>query len=344
MAPMLKTKRKSKPPARLKEFLCEDSIEKELEPRRSSRTPKISERLKRYMDNKGGVLKDQDEGQMSYQMKKEASITVSSGHHLLGSKYREPKVVLQALPKSLLQKGTRKYPTGKREARITLKRLGNSVGSKKSKRVHASKNSVGNKKSKRVFTSKLHKSRTGLTSSNSPQVSTGRKELKVEVEDISSSSGRSLQKRGGKRKRVNVGHDLQPKEKCSRMSPRVSEHKARDEKIKEKGDTRFDPDVMKKLFNFGAKVEEVLTLNKEAITKLTKDNKRARSVANTISNRLEEIDENDVDAVLKWLEEEERQRREHRERVLESLRVSHSTNIALYSHMLTVLQSVTTSV
>lgn len=281
------------------------------------------------------MIKDQDEGQVSNQMKKEPQITVSSGHHLLGSKYREPKVVLKALPKSLLQKGTRKYPICKREARVTLKRLGNSFG---------------NKKSNRVYSSKLHKQKAGLTktvsspSSNSSRAAVEKKELKVELEDISSNTGRSLQKRSGKRKRVSVGHEMQSKEKCSRMSPRVSEHKARDEKVKQKGDSRFDPDVMKKLFNFGAKVEEVLTLNKEAINKLTKNNDRAQSFTHMVSDKLEDVDESDVDTVLNWLEEEECQRREHREKVLESLRVSHSTNIALYSHMLTVLRSVTASV
>ncbi|KAK8401234.1 hypothetical protein O3P69_002774 [Scylla paramamosain] len=69
-----KAKRKSKPPAKLKEFLCEDNIEKEHEPRRSRRIPKISERLKRYMDDKGGMVKEQDGGQMSSQAKKEPQV------------------------------------------------------------------------------------------------------------------------------------------------------------------------------------------------------------------------------------------------------------------------------
>lgn len=325
-----KAKRKSKPPAKLKEFLCEDNIEKEHEPRRSRRIPKISERLKRYMDDKGGMVKEQDGGQMSSQAKKEPQVTVSSGHHLLGSKYREPKVVLKALPKSMLQKGTRKYPLNKREARVTLKRLGNSVS----------------RKSNRIYTSKLHKQKAGLTKavsspSNSSKASLPKKELRIELEDISVT--KPLENRKGKRKRASAGNEMQPEKKSSRVSQGVSGNRAKDEKSKEKGDSRFDPDVMKKLFNFGAKVEEALKWNKEAVDKLTRNNDKVQSFTQVISDELKDIDEKDILNILKWLEEEERQRKEHRRKVLESLRETHRTNIALYSHMLNVLQAVTAS-
>lgn len=322
-----KAKRKSKPPAKLKEFLCEDNIEKEHEPRRSSRTPKISERLKRYMDDKGGMVKEQDERQVSSLVKKEPQITVSSGHHLLGSTYREPKVVLKALPRSMLQRGTRKL--NKRETRVTLKRLGNSVS----------------RKSKRIYTSKLHKQKAGLTkaasSSSDSSKSVPKKELRVELEDITVT--KPAQNRKGKRKRMSAGDEMQPKKKSSRVSRGVSGHRGKDEKIKEKGDSRFDPDVMKKLFNFGAKVEEALKWNKEAVDKLTRNNDRVQYITQVMGDELKDADEVDILNILKWLEEEERQRMEHRQKVLESIRETHSTNIALYSHMLSVLQAVTAS-
>lgn len=323
-----KAKRKSKPPAKLKEFLCEDNIEKEHEPRRSRRTPKISERLKRYMDDKGGMVKEQDEGQVSTLVKKEPQITVSSGHHLLGSTYREPKVVLKALPRSMLQKGTRKL--NKRETRVTLKRLGNRVG----------------RKSKRIYTSKLHKQKAGLTKaasspSNTSKASAPKKELRVELEDISVT--KPVQNRKGKRKRMSAGDEMQPEKKSSRVSRGVSGHRGKDEKIKEKGDSRFDPDVMKKLFNFGAKVEEALKWNKEAVDKLTRNNDRVHYITQVMADEVKDVDEKDILNILNWLEEEERQRKEHRQKVLESLRETHSTNIALYSHMLNVLQAVTAS-
>ena len=280
------------------------------------------------------MAKELDEEQVNNQTKKELQHTGSSDLKLLGSKYREPKVVLKALPKALLQKGNRKYPIYKREARVTLKRLGNGMIIRKSNR---------------VYTSKLHKQKAGLTkvvstssSKSSPAVQL-KKVLKVELEDISLKAERSRQNRSGKRKRMSGHHEPQPQRKCSRMSPRMSEKKDKHDKTKEKGDPRFDPDVMKKLFNFGAKVEEVLSLNSEIIDKLTMNNDRAQSFSQMVSDRLEDIDESDIDKILNWLEEEESQRKEHREKMLESLRVSHSTNITLYSHMLTVLQSVTAS-
>ncbi|MPC12055.1 uncharacterized protein LOC123511381 isoform X2 [Portunus trituberculatus] len=283
------------------------------------------------MNDKGGMVKEEDEGQVSNLVKKEPQITVSSGHHLLGSKYREPKVVLKALPKSVLQKGTRKYPLNKREARVTLKRLGNSVS----------------RKSNRIYTSKLHKQKPDLTKavsapSKSSKASVPKKELRVELEDISVK--RPLQKRKGKRKRVSGGDEMQPKKKSGHVSQGVSVHRDKDEKTKEKADSRFDPDVMKKLFNFGAKVEEALKWNKEAVDKLTRNNDKVQStLTQVMSDEFKDIDEKDILNILKWLEEEERQRKEHRQKVLESLRETHRTNIALYSHMLNVLQAVTAS-
>ncbi|KAG0726230.1 hypothetical protein GWK47_037062 [Chionoecetes opilio] len=257
----------------------------------------------------------------------------SSGHQLLGSKYREPKVVLKALPKSLLQKGSKRYLVHRKEARVTLKRLVNT----KSKL-----------RTTRVFTSKLHQQKAGLTKVSSPSSSSlqsalKKKELKVELEDISPSMETTTQTRRGKRKRVSVEDELdEPEGKCSRISPRLSVRKTQERKTK--GDSRFDPDVMEKLFNFGAKVEEVLLLNKKAINSLTKDNKSAQSFSQMACDRLEDVDDCDFEKVLKWLEEEELHRKQHREKVLESVRMSHNTNLALYSHMLSVLQSVTASV
>lgn len=276
------------------------------------------------------MVKEEDEEQVSNLVKKESSITVSSGHHLLGSKYREPKVVLKALPKSVLQKGTKKYPSNKREVRVTLKRLGNTVG----------------RKSNRIYTSKLHKQKAELSKtvpapSNCSKASVPKKELRVKLEDISVT--KPLRNRKGKRKRVSAGDEMEPGKKSSRVTQEESEHGAEDEKTKEKGDSRFDPDVMKKLFNFGSKVEEALKWNEEAPHKLTRNKGKVRSVPRVMSNELKDIEEKDILDILKWLEQEERQRKEHREKVLESLRETHRTNIALYSHMLNVLQAVTAS-
>lgn len=279
---------------------------------------------------------------------------------ILGAEYKEAKVVIKALSKSALQNQSRRY-TFKKEPRVTLKRLGN-VG-------------AGSKKNTRVASSKLLRRRAGSAramSNNNNSQSGGLKKIVVKAEVVQSCSPPPPRKRGrpkvvngdpepvpavtrvpvlkeqGKRKRANTDiTEMKPREKRARRTPRDSKQEEEDEEdesseIKTKI-TRFDPTVMENLLHFGSKVQEVLTFNRKTLDKLLDNWENSEPNTKEVEKKLEGTESGDLEGVMAWLEEEQRQRKEYQQELLETLRTSHKTNMALYSHMLTVLQSVTAS-
>lgn len=199
--------------------------------------------------------------------------------------------------------------------------------------------SAGRKNTRVVSTSGLLKRRAVPTkaASNSSQSA-------LRVRQTSSPGTRVpvLQSRGRKRKRLGTEQEPKPTEKQVKRG-RKPKQKVQDDSAELKTSSRFDPTVMEKLFDFGASVEEFLTLNSKAMDKLVKSNEKAEATTQAINKKLEDANGGDLEKIMRWLEEEERQRKDHREAVMESLRVTHNTNMALYKHMLTVLKSVTAS-
>lgn len=269
--------------------------------------------------------------------------------------------MIKALSKSTLQSQAKKYAF-KKEPRVTLKRLGNA--------------SAGNKKSSRVVTSKLV--RRKLTSRRTTPNSNSQSALKkivVKAEVVQSSPPGSYKSaprgrgrprttnidqepvvakkpspgpRGrGKRKLLNTDHKPEPAEKRVRRTSKGSKeesHEGQEGDVPQvKAKTRFDPLVKENLYNFGIKVQEVLSFNRKTYDKLLDDWENSEPTTEEIEKKLGGGESGDLEAVMKWLEEEQRQRKEYQQELLETLRASHRTNMALYSHMLSVLKSVTAS-
>lgn len=348
---------------------------KEPEPRRSNRTPKISEKLKEYLDDhveeekptrRSGrppkvteKLKELNNARGSTKKAKKELLDPVQASKILGAEYKEAKVVIKALSKSALQNQSRKY-TFKKEPRVTLKRLGN-MG-------------AGSKKNTRVASSKLLRRRPGSArvTSNNNNSQSGLKKIVVKAEVVQSSSSPVPRKRGrpkrvnsnpepvltvthvpvlgtrGKRKRPDTDiTETKPREKHVRRTPRGSKQEEEDEEdespeVKTKI-TRFDPTVMENLLDFGLKVQEVLSFNRKTLDKLLDNWGNSEPTTEEVEKKFEGTESGDLEGIMTWLEEEQRQRKEYQQELLETLRTSHKTNMALYSHMLTVLKSVTAS-
>ncbi|XP_050736501.1 uncharacterized protein LOC127008413 isoform X3 [Eriocheir sinensis] len=321
---------------------------KEKPTRRSGRPPKVTEKLKELNNARGSTKK----------AKKELLDPVQASK-ILGAEYKEAKVVIKALSKSALQNQSRKY-TFKKEPRVTLKRLGN-MG-------------AGSKKNTRVASSKLLRRRPGSArvTSNNNNSQSGLKKIVVKAEVVQSSSSPVPRKRGrpkrvnsnpepvltvthvpvlgtrGKRKRPDTDiTETKPREKRVRRTPRGSKQEEEDEEdespeVKTKI-TRFDPTVMENLLDFGLKVQEVLSFNRKTLDKLLDNWGNSEPTTEEVEKKFEGTESGDLEGIMTWLEEEQRQRKEYQQELLETLRTSHKTNMALYSHMLTVLKSVTAS-
>lgn len=231
---------------------------------------------------------------------------------------------------------------------MTLKRLGNI--------------SPGNKQNTRVIASKLIKRKppTTTTTRAAPPANDSAPGLrkvvvKAEVKPAPAQTSRGVMpKRRGKRKRQTSDPEPKPVEKRMRKTTKPPQNVAKEDDQDDEpsssppppsppvqAKSRFDPDVMEKLFDFGAKIDEVLTLNTKTMDRLVRANKRTSPVSKSIREKLERADVGIVDCLISWVDEETRRRNEHREAVMETLREKHNTCMTLYSNMLTVLKSVT---
>lgn len=103
-------------------------------------------------------------------------------------------------------------------------------------------------------------------------------------------------------------------------------------------------DIMNKLLKFGAKVAEAVAVSNESVFSLKTDDSVRENLIRTLKEDQEEDFNNvEVNKIIRLIEEEEEQRRAFRKQILESMKVSHETNMAIYTQMLKVLQSVTSS-
>ncbi|KAB7506321.1 hypothetical protein Anas_04481 [Armadillidium nasatum] len=103
-------------------------------------------------------------------------------------------------------------------------------------------------------------------------------------------------------------------------------------------------ETLKKFLIMGTKVanaiSETLKHNEEALlSKSSAFERKCLSLVHALAQQGSDFEEDDMEKVLKLLDEEQEERRAYRHTFLESLRVSHLTNMALYSQMLRLLKT-----
>lgn len=103
-------------------------------------------------------------------------------------------------------------------------------------------------------------------------------------------------------------------------------------------------ETLKKFLIMGTKVanaiSETLKHNEEALlSKSSAFERKCLSLVHALAQQGSDLEEDDMEKVLKLLDEEQEERRAYRHTFLESLRVSHLTNMALYSQMLRLLKT-----
>lgn len=102
--------------------------------------------------------------------------------------------------------------------------------------------------------------------------------------------------------------------------------------------------TLKKFLIMGTKVanaiSETLKHNEEALlSKSSAFEKKCLNLVHALARQGADLEEDDMEKVLKLLDEEQEERRLYRHTFLESLRVSHLTNMALYNQMLRLLKT-----
>lgn len=108
--------------------------------------------------------------------------------------------------------------------------------------------------------------------------------------------------------------------------------------------TNVNKDIMSKLLKFGAKVAEAVAVSNERVFSLNTDDSIRENLIHTLkAEQKEDFSDAEVSKIIKLIEEEEEQRKAYRKRILESMKASHEANMAIYTQMLQVLQSVTSS-
>ncbi|XP_045585015.1 uncharacterized protein [Procambarus clarkii] len=309
MAPARKSRRQGKPPAKLDEFICEKEPN---EPRRSRRTPKLSEKLKSYMHEKVNVKKERAEFLLSEQTK------ISSA----GSSETEFSNLKEHEAKSLLRKLSNYYVKGKPgrksksigDSTVAVKRLANSSSRTK------------------VRTTKKTSSMTSHLKNTDPSSNKKPRKMKKRKLDYDSSPNEGKTSGSYKKIRRKRNSSLETQNKGIASGDSID------------AVTPVNKVLMSKLLNFGAEVAEAMSINNEAIFGLsTNDSARQNPIHSLKVYEADGIDDKEVNEIISWLEEEEDQRRAYRKRILESLRASHDNNMALYTKMLQVIQSVTSS-
>lgn len=87
-------------------------------------------------------------------------------------------------------------------------------------------------------------------------------------------------------------------------------------------------------------ISDTLKLNDEALLfKSSNFEKKCLSVVHALACRSRDLEEEDMEKILKLLDEEQNERKLFRETFLESLRVSHLTNMALYNQVYRLLKT-----
>nr|XP_053647150.1 uncharacterized protein LOC128698790 [Cherax quadricarinatus]XP_053647151.1 uncharacterized protein LOC128698790 [Cherax quadricarinatus] len=320
MPPARKSRRQARPPAKLDEFFCEDGRDREQnEPRRSRRTPKLSEKLINYMHDKGNVKKERSDYLFNEQAK--TSSTGSSETESSSLKDGEPRV-LGRLSSHVMGK-TRRTNKSSSETKVSVKRLANSSA---------------RKKDKTAKTTSLAKRRVGMASSSraksADSYSSAKRTRRVTKRKLEAGSSSKEGKTFGTYKKFKHVRDS------------ISETENKSTKAKEGIDKvpLVNKNIINKLLNFGAEVAEAMSVNNETMLDLSANDSTRQNPLRTLETcRVDDFDEDEITKIINWLEEEEEQRRTHRKRILDSMKVSHESNMALYTQMLQVLQSVTSS-
>ncbi|XP_042222325.1 uncharacterized protein LOC121866683 [Homarus americanus] len=313
-----------------KEIVREDTSTKEkepTEPRRSQRTPKLSEKLKSYMHDKGSLKKEKQESPQSEQTKKPANAATSVTRESSGIRKREAKVVLKRLANYYTTSKTGKQSKSSSEAKVAVKRLTNSKVSRRKGDIAKKMTTLPRKK----FGLALSSLMKDAGASRSPPKGTKRVAKRKMESDSSSNDNKTF----GRHKKI----------KRKRGRKFETQNTATDTgKNSMETVVQVNKDIMNKLLNFGAEVAEAMAVNNEAIFGLSAGGSTIQNPLQTLKgDGDDDFDDEEVSKIIRWLEEEEEQRRTYRKRILESLRASHNTNMTLYTQMLQVLQSVTSS-
>ncbi|XP_071544795.1 uncharacterized protein [Panulirus ornatus] len=338
MTPTRKSGRQARPPAKLQEFVHKDAKEKtkdQQEPRRSRRTPKLSEKLKSYMHDKGSVKKDKAESRLSDQTKKVTNATPSPTQHTAGVKNNEAKVLLKRLSNYSMVSKTGKQNKNSSEIKLAVNRLTNSKIARKK----------GNTTSKATV---LPKKKASSSSSNLevpvPR-STARGTLPTAKRVKNVIKGRVDTGRSQPCKRPK-DYDPDEEERPVPGSPKRRKPHDTGIEVRELPEkpAQVNKEIMNKLLNFGADITEAMAVNNEALFGLSSNDSTRQNLISTLGTYgADDYDDELVSEIITLLEEEENQRRAYRKQILMSLRASHKTNMALYSQMLQVIQSVSSS-
>ncbi|KAG7168834.1 putative myb-like protein X-like 2, partial [Homarus americanus] len=276
---------------------------------------------------KGSLKKEKQESPQSEQTKKPANAATSVTRESSGIRKREAKVVLKRLANYYTTSKTGKQSKSSSEAKVAVKRLTNSKVSRRKGDIAKKMTTLPRKK----FGLALSSLMKDAGASRSPPKGTKRVAKRKMESDSSSNDNKTF----GRHKKI----------KRKRGRKFETQNTATDTgKNSMETVVQVNKDIMNKLLNFGAEVAEAMAVNNEAIFGLSAGGSTIQNPLQTLKgDGDDDFDDEEVSKIIRWLEEEEEQRRTYRKRILESLRASHNTNMTLYTQMLQVLQSVTSS-
>ncbi|XP_047493156.1 ESF1 homolog isoform X1 [Penaeus chinensis] len=365
MVPARKSRRQSKPPAKLQDFVYEDGREKEKgattpekkkveatkqpkkrnlansetpdkkqmddsqEPRRSGRTPKLSEKLKSYLNDKG-----------------DAKIEVES-------------TAKKQSKKSLTSHGSPTDSIYLKEPQVTLRRLSVSSGVKNLKPHSKSQNLLRNKSPRLPSTPERNVKGNERQVSSKRKKMTKRKLSEMEgIEVIAKSSPTNPQRSVSKTKKTRVSTNGS----CERLASESDESLEKDEEEEAQEDEdqedegkqeerrsidsvrQINKDMMTQLLNFGAEIAEAMASSNEKILEVINKENNLHNPLHTFKiEGDDDFDEEEVDKILDWLEKEELQRGAYRKKIIDSMRASHESNMTLFNQLLKKLQSLSST-
>ncbi|XP_042882892.1 DNA ligase 1-like [Penaeus japonicus] len=370
MVPARKSRRQSKPPAKLQDFVYEDGREKEKgvttpekkkieaakqpkkrnvpnnetpdkkliddsqEPRRSGRTPKLSEKLKSYLNDKGDV-KLEIESPAKKQSKKSSTSNVSPADSVF---LKEPRVTLRKLPMSSGVKNVKPYTK--------------SQNTQRNKAISVSSTQERNVNERQVSSKRKKMAKRKLSDADDMEVPA--KHAPTTPQRSSLKTKKTKRAMNGSSEKLESDSD-ESVEEDGEGEEEIEEEEEEDEdedKGGEKGEEersidsvrQINKDMMTQLLNFGAEIAEAMASNNEKILEVINEENSTDNPLHAINiEGDEDFEEEEADKILDWLEKEEMQRGDYRKKIINSMRASHKSNMTLFNQLLKKLQSISSS-
>ncbi|XP_037779016.1 transcription initiation factor TFIID subunit 11-like [Penaeus monodon] len=362
MVPARKSRRQSKPPAKLQDFVYEDGREKEKgvttpekkrvegstkhtqhnkkqtpnkpqipdsqEPRRSGRTPKLSEKLKSYLNDKGDA-KTEVESTAKKQSKKALTShgTPTDSIHL-----KEPQVTLRKLPVSSGVKNLKPHTKSQNLLRNKSPRL----PSTPERNVKGNERQASSKRKK--MTKRKLSEMEGIEMRAKPSPSNPQRPISKTKKTRVSTNGSCERLASESDESQEKDEEEEAQEDEDREEGRLEERRSIDSV------RQINKDMMTQLLNFGAEIAEAMASSNEKLLEvINKENNLHNSLHTFKIEGDDDFDEEEADKILDWLEKEELQRGAYRKKIIDSMRASHESNMTLFNQLLKKLQSLSSS-